>query len=79
MLKATVNEKEKKKKKCNRILNSQRAFLIEHLQTFKNWKTTLIKLDQTFKGQFELSKSPVSVLAFQPLPPLANVWPYFMV
>ena len=71
--------KRKKKKKCNRILNSQRAFLIEHLQTFKNWKTTLIKLDQTFKGQFELSKSPVSVLAFQPLPPLANVWPYFMV
>lgn len=78
MLKATVNEKEKKKK-CNRILNSQRAFLIEHLQTFKNWKTTLIKLDQTLKRQSELSKSPVSVLAFQPLPPLANVWPYFMV
>lgn len=71
--------KRKKKKKCNRILNSQRAFLIEHLQTFKNWKTTLIKLDQTLKRQSELSKSPVSVLAFQPLPPLANVWPYFMV
>ena len=69
----------RKKKKCNRILNSQRAFLIEHLQTFKNWKTTLIKLDQTLKRQSELSKSPVSVLAFQPLPPLANVWPYFMV
>ena len=78
MLKATVNEKEKKKK-CNRILNSQRAFLIEHLQTFKNWKTALIKLDQTFKRQFELSKSPVSMLAFQPLPPLTSVWPYFMV
>ena len=69
----------RKKKKCNRILNSQRAFLIEHLQTFKNCKTTLIKLDQTLKRQSELSKSPVSVLAFQPLPPLANVWPYFMV
>lgn len=72
-------KRKKKKKKCNRILNSQRAFLIEHLQTFKNWKTTLIKLDQTLKRQSELSKSPVSVLAFQPLPPLANVWPYFMV
>lgn len=69
----------KRKKKCNRILNSQWAFLIEHLQTFKNGKTALEKLDQTFKRQFEPSKSPVSMLAFQSLPPLANVWPYFMV
>lgn len=28
-------------------------FFPEHLQTFKNWKTVLIKLDQTFK-RFEL-------------------------